>query len=42
MIPQSGIGRCLFFLHIALIAAQWIVPLAVMFLYLVRISPRGQ
>lgn len=30
MIPQNGIGRFLFFLHIALIAAQWLVPLAAM------------
>lgn len=30
MIPQTGIGRFLFFLHIALIAAQWLVPLAAM------------
>lgn len=30
MIPQTGIGRFLFFFHIALIAAQWLVPLAAM------------
>ncbi len=28
MIPQTGIGRFLFFFHIALIVAQWLVPLA--------------
>ncbi len=30
MIPQTGIGRFLFFFLIALTAAQWLLPLAVM------------
>jgi uncharacterized membrane protein len=30
MIPQAVIGRFLFFLHIALIIAQWVLPLAMM------------
>lgn len=30
MIPQTGIGRFFFFLHIAMIAAQWVLPLAMM------------
>jgi uncharacterized membrane protein len=28
MIPQTGTGRILFFLHLALILAQWLLPLA--------------
>ena len=28
MIPQTGLGRFFFILHIALILAQWLVPLA--------------
>ena len=30
MIPQTGLGRILFFLHLALIIAQWILPLSAM------------